>query len=279
MPIIDVKSYTAGMSEIAGKLETLELVLQELKSEYTRELARYDGSEASILTEQLETFSAWLAELQTNSKLWFEVEQVREQQAKENPKLSSEKAAAANDKKPRCVLSSSTATNNISMSRGPAESVATRSKSQQPHLADMMESVPKSREPAQYLSPMTEYDLADLPKYIVGRMTVDKLNRSIAALNQYIHDRERIRRIPQSKIPRDLKERFYAIQESFEVFLRKPEPEDIEHLVFVTDVDIKLHPKNDFKLDNVGRSVMNILRSAKRIKEVRGGGFVRYMVQ
>ncbi|KAI8927125.1 hypothetical protein BC831DRAFT_511077 [Entophlyctis helioformis] len=120
-------------------------------------------------------------------------------------------------------------------------------------------------------------EFARIPSYIVGRMTCDKINASIADLNQLIADKYVVLKMPQSKMNKIQRSIFWEHKQ-----LATAAGADTKGRVFVTEKDLKDKTGwtvSAFKFDAVGRNVIATLRHLGRIKEVRGGGHTRIVLQ
>ncbi len=61
--------------------------------------------------------------------------------------------------------------------------------------------------------------------------------------------------------------------------MKKSVNRETEGCLFVTDQDVKKAKQPAFRLDPTGRAVMSILRHLGRIRESRGGGVTRFILQ
>ncbi|CAJ0636841.1 9237_t:CDS:2 [Entrophospora sp. SA101] len=100
---------------------------------------------------------------------------------------------------------------------------------------------------------ISEYD--NLPN---KRITRNKINEAIKDFNEVFLEKYNILKSPLSNLNRTEKKKYW---------------------VFITEQDLKTTTKKiNFKIDNIGRAIITILRHLKKIKEVRGGGHVRYII-
>ncbi|KAJ3042272.1 Spindle and kinetochore-associated protein 1 [Rhizophlyctis rosea] len=123
------------------------------------------------------------------------------------------------------------------------------------------------------IAPVTvaEFDL--IPKYILGRITRDRLNDMLSELSILIRDKQTLLKTPQSQLNKSQRDVYYEHKRSSN--------DDTKGKAFITEKDIKdkhSWSASTFKLDPAGRSVVAILRHLGRIKEVRGGGQTRLVV-
>ena len=117
-------------------------------------------------------------------------------------------------------------------------------------------------------------EFKSIPQYIMGRMGLEKLNSSITELNQLISDKYALMKIPQPKMNKMQREIYYEHKELGTA--------ETKGRTYVTEKDLKTKTgwtESKFKFDAVGRNVINVLRHLGRIKEVRGGGHTRIVLQ
>ncbi|KAJ3086199.1 hypothetical protein HK102_013418 [Quaeritorhiza haematococci] len=124
------------------------------------------------------------------------------------------------------------------------------------------------------LIPISVAEFTSLPKYLVGRLTRDKLNDSLSELNKIYATKSRLLRIPQASMSPDEKDRYWEHQRLV------TDETKVGTKVFITDKDIKElgsggKSGSSFKLDPTGRNIISMIRHLGRIKEVRGNGVTR----
>ncbi|KXS14359.1 hypothetical protein M427DRAFT_135950 [Gonapodya prolifera JEL478] len=118
---------------------------------------------------------------------------------------------------------------------------------------------------------VTEREYAALPKYMVGRMSLVKLNSSIAELNKHVTEKYNLLRQRPTALPKPHRDRFWSYRET--------ETAETKDRTFVTENDIKENwAKSQFRMDPQGRAVLAIARHLGRVREVRGGGQTRFVV-
>ncbi|KAJ3095584.1 Spindle and kinetochore-associated protein 1 [Phlyctochytrium planicorne] len=121
------------------------------------------------------------------------------------------------------------------------------------------------------VSPITIAEFEDIPKYLINRLTRDKLNDLLSELNKMIQEKYTTLKIPQPKMTKPQRERFWEH--------KKLITEETKGKAFITEKEvIKNWAKANFKLDPAGRGLIAALRHLGRIKEVRGGGQTRIVV-
>ncbi|KAI9325912.1 hypothetical protein DFJ73DRAFT_867782 [Zopfochytrium polystomum] len=121
------------------------------------------------------------------------------------------------------------------------------------------------------VDPLTVQEYESLPKYLVNRLTRDKLNDCIAEFNKVIAEKYAMLRIPQAKMNKIQRDRFWEH--------KRVANESTKGHAFVTEKEIKEnYAKTLFRLDPVGRSFIAIARHLGRVREVRGGNCTRIVV-
>ncbi|KAJ3299760.1 Spindle and kinetochore-associated protein 1 [Borealophlyctis nickersoniae] len=123
------------------------------------------------------------------------------------------------------------------------------------------------------LAPITVAEFESLPKYLVGRLTRDRLNDSLAELSALIRDKHALLRMPHAQMKKSERDTYWEHKRSA--------TQETKGKAFVTEKDIrekKGWSTSAFKLDPQGRTVVAIARHLGRLKEVRGGGHTRLVV-
>ncbi|OAJ43036.1 hypothetical protein BDEG_26420 [Batrachochytrium dendrobatidis JEL423] len=132
-----------------------------------------------------------------------------------------------------------------------------------------------SAKPCRSIRLLTDDEYNHIPQYIVGRITLEKINQAITDLNLLISDKYKIFKLPQQKMSK--------LQRSIYWEHKQLATAETKSRVFVTEKDLKDKSggwtESGFKFDAVGRNVVAILRHLGRIKEVRGGGHTRIVLQ
>ncbi|EPZ32270.1 Protein of unknown function DUF1395 domain-containing protein [Rozella allomycis CSF55] len=114
-----------------------------------------------------------------------------------------------------------------------------------------------------------EFD--SIPKYMIkGKMTREKLNEYIQDLNSLIHDKQKILTTPVGKMNALQRQKYWDHKDA--------ELDNLRNTFYFTEKDIQTWDLKVFKLDSMGRSVLNILRSLKRFREVRGNNHLRFVL-
>ncbi|KAJ3250011.1 Spindle and kinetochore-associated protein 1 [Chytriomyces hyalinus] len=133
---------------------------------------------------------------------------------------------------------------------------------------------------------LEEYEA--LPKYLLNRMSLDKVNASISEFNKLVAAKYTCLKIPHMKMTKQQRDRFWEH--------KKASNDGTKGKAFLMEREIKENwwgggsggdgfaarrDKNatgPFKLDTVGRAVLALVRHLGRIKEVRGGGDTRIVI-
>ncbi|XP_045606057.1 SKA complex subunit 1-like [Procambarus clarkii] len=116
---------------------------------------------------------------------------------------------------------------------------------------------------------LTVEEFESVPKYIRGRLQYEQVNNAVNELNKTLDSKYTLLSRHRSK----LSETDWRIVN----ICKRQETQETKGSYFVVDDDIKRW--SGLKLDTAGRSMMTVLRTLKRIREVRGpGGLVRFTV-
>ncbi len=119
---------------------------------------------------------------------------------------------------------------------------------------------------AQILLPLSADEFEALPKYLRGRITIERVNGLLEELNKVFCEKYTLLKANPAKLPFDQRQRHHdwKIQET----------EDTKGRYFVTDSDLK---GKHFRMDQSGRNILTLIRQAGRFKESRSAGIVRYI--
>lgn len=120
-----------------------------------------------------------------------------------------------------------------------------------------------------------------IPKYMRGRLTQDRINGGVELINRAAREKYAFLAQNPARLAPELRQKYYD--------LRDMEVEETAGKYFVTETDMKstlgTMTKGNasttgviFKFDSTGRAILAIMRHLGRIKEVRGGGAVRYVL-
>ncbi|CAC5411089.1 unnamed protein product [Mytilus coruscus] len=118
--------------------------------------------------------------------------------------------------------------------------------------------------------PTVEYvtveEFEGVPKYMKGRLTYTQVNGAIDELNKPLKEKYKILSMKRTTL-NDVNRKRY---EKFKL----QETKDTAGEYFIVEEDIKEF--STLKMDNVGRAILTVLRHCGRMKEIRGGGHIRY---
>eukprot|EP00667_Euglena_gracilis_P016550 EG_transcript_17333 len=115
---------------------------------------------------------------------------------------------------------------------------------------------------------VTVDELAGAPKYLSGRLTIDRVNAVVDELHGFLAEKYRLLRLPLRKVPQRHIRRWQAFQAD-----HAPE---MKGLQFCTDADLRTF--QCLKLDQTGRNILTLLRHLGRLREQRAGTVTRYFV-
>ncbi|KAK7070446.1 Spindle and kinetochore-associated protein 1 [Halocaridina rubra] len=117
----------------------------------------------------------------------------------------------------------------------------------------------------QYIS-INEFE--SISKYIRGRLQYEQINNAINELNKAIETKYALMSRPRAKIS--------EFDMRIVTSCRHHENKETKGLYFVVDSDIKRW--SNMRLDTAGRTILTILRTLKRLREIRGpGNLIRYV--
>ncbi|CAB4436520.1 unnamed protein product [Rhizophagus irregularis] len=122
------------------------------------------------------------------------------------------------------------------------------------------------------LSYVTVTEFERVPKYIHNnRISRDKVNEAIDDFNKVVREKYTILKSQQSSLSHIMKQKYWEYIEA--------DNEETRGKDFITENDLKTtNQKINFKMDANGRAIISILRHCGKIKEIRGGGQVRYVI-
>ncbi|XP_043934162.1 spindle and kinetochore-associated protein 1 [Protopterus annectens] len=115
---------------------------------------------------------------------------------------------------------------------------------------------------------ITVQEFETVPPYMKGRLTYDQVNATVRDINKAVFGKYKILRQPiksLNNVNRNLYHRFM-----------EEETKETKGLFFVVDADIKEFCQKT--VDKRFQGMLSILRHCQRIREVRGGKVVRYVL-
>ena len=118
---------------------------------------------------------------------------------------------------------------------------------------------------------LSEGEFETVPKYLRGRLTLDRVNSWIDQFTAVVQEKYAIFNGNPAKMAGEIRNRYYD--------WREQESEECRGCPFVTEQDMKtLVNGKGPKMDPTGRSIMAILRHCGRVREVRTTGIVRFVL-
>ncbi|XP_071545992.1 SKA complex subunit 1-like [Panulirus ornatus] len=116
---------------------------------------------------------------------------------------------------------------------------------------------------------VTVEEFESVSKYLRGRLQYDQINNAVDQVNKTLETKYALMSRPRSKVS--------EIDMRIVTACKRQENQETRGLHFVVDDDIKRWSR--LKMDSTGRSQLTLLRTLKRVREVRGpGNIVRYAV-
>ncbi|XP_043980000.1 spindle and kinetochore-associated protein 1 isoform X2 [Gambusia affinis] len=115
---------------------------------------------------------------------------------------------------------------------------------------------------------ITTQEYESIPHYMKGRVSYEQLNAVVEGINTAVAAKYRILCQPLKALNNHSRK----LQQRFKV----QETKDTKGQFFVVDEDIREFTQ--MKVDKRFQGILNMLRQCQRLREVRGGGLVRYML-
>ncbi|PRP89024.1 spindle and kinetochore-associated protein 1 [Planoprotostelium fungivorum] len=116
------------------------------------------------------------------------------------------------------------------------------------------------------MSLVTPQELEDTPKYMKGRLTIEKINLSIEELQSFVNSKYKILSTPLAKLTGDPLVKYKAYKDL--------ETKDTRGVFFFTDNDAWKNT-SCVKNDTTGKAILAVLRHLNRVKDM-GGTLKRY---
>uniref|UniRef100_A0A3Q3GQE2 SKA complex subunit 1 n=1 Tax=Kryptolebias marmoratus TaxID=37003 RepID=A0A3Q3GQE2_KRYMA len=132
---------------------------------------------------------------------------------------------------------------------------------------DQAENVKTSRNFVKEMEYVTMPQFESIPQYMKGRVTYDQLNVAVDSLNTAVTAKYKI----LSQSMKTLNNHSRKLQQRF----KNQETKDTKGWYFVVEDDIREFTQ--MKVDKRFQGILNMLRHCQRLRELRGGGFVRYV--
>lgn len=115
---------------------------------------------------------------------------------------------------------------------------------------------------------LTTEEFEGVPKYLKGRLTYPQVNSAIDQIHKVLAAKYKILGTPRAGMSEHIMRKYRDFKEQ--------ETAETKGCFFFIDKDLKEY--STFKLDKSGQSTLNILRHCGKLKEVRGGKIVRYVI-
>ncbi|KAL2100446.1 hypothetical protein ACEWY4_004840 [Coilia grayii] len=126
----------------------------------------------------------------------------------------------------------------------------------------------KGRKPIKEMEFITVHEFDSIPAYMKGRVTYDQLNSAVRSFNKAVTEKYKI--LHQS--PKTLSS---ASRKLYDRFKENETGETRGHF-FVVEADLREF--GEVKMDKRFLGLLSMLRHCQRIKELRGGGLIRYQL-
>mmetsp|Transcript_16098 Transcript_16098/g.66327 ORF Transcript_16098/g.66327 Transcript_16098/m.66327 type:complete len:209 (+) Transcript_16098:493-1119(+) len=116
---------------------------------------------------------------------------------------------------------------------------------------------------------LTATELKSAPQYVVGRLTLEKVNDTVNVLNQLIRDKYELLRRPMRELSTKQLNQVQAYQD-------EELSAELGNATFISSNDIKVC--SEIRPAATAKSILNLLRHCKRIREVRGANSTRIFI-
>jgi len=130
-------------------------------------------------------------------------------------------------------------------------------------------------QPIPGMAPVNDQEMDQVPKYLRGRLTRDRVNGAVEFLNRLLREKYTLLQQNPAKLSVEQRQRYYEWRDA-------EEPDELAGRAHISDADIKSAlskgSSNSFKMDPAGKSILAILRHLGRIKEVRSAMSTRYAI-
>lgn len=126
----------------------------------------------------------------------------------------------------------------------------------------------KSLKPIKEMELITVQEFETIPSYMKGRVSYHQLNATVKSINKAIVEKYKIFQQP----PRTLSNASRKLYDRF----KENETKETKGHFFVVEAD--LHDFAEVTVDKRFLNLLSMLRHCQRIKELRGGGLIRYQI-
>ncbi|KAJ9578775.1 hypothetical protein L9F63_004983 [Diploptera punctata] len=121
-----------------------------------------------------------------------------------------------------------------------------------------------------YIEYFTLEQFDKVPGYLRGRLNREKVNQFIDGFNEALKKKYEIFGQPRESLRG-------KVLITYDAFKKQETRETIEKgIYFCTAEDLKIY--GNIKMDKISQNMLNILRNAQRIREIRTPGIIRYAV-
>lgn len=121
------------------------------------------------------------------------------------------------------------------------------------------------------IEPLSQFEFDEVPKYLKGRLTLDRLTQWTDGLSRVFAEKYAIVRQNPARMSHEHRTKYYE--------WRDQDCDECRGQPFVTEADMKtLCQGKGPKLDPTGRSIVAILRHCGRLREVRSTGILRFVL-
>ncbi|XP_041127026.1 spindle and kinetochore-associated protein 1-like [Polyodon spathula] len=134
---------------------------------------------------------------------------------------------------------------------------------------ELLKKPSKHKDCVQEMLFITTAEFENIPAYMKGRLTYDQINNVIQDINKAVVCKYKI-------LKQSLKSMNNATRKLYQRF-KDEECKETKGQYFVVDADIKEFTQ--MKVEKKFHVMLNMLRHCQRLREVRGGGITRYMLQ
>ena len=123
------------------------------------------------------------------------------------------------------------------------------------------------------IEPVSSEEFDAVPRYLKGRLNLDRINAFISSLAMLFSEKYVILKGNPARLPPDSRNRYYQ--------WREEENTEVQGQFFISENDLKKgigKGASGIKTDPANRSIIAILRHTGRLREVRGGGVTRLVL-
>ncbi|XP_063036624.1 spindle and kinetochore-associated protein 1 [Melospiza melodia melodia] len=126
----------------------------------------------------------------------------------------------------------------------------------------------KEKKPIKQAALITKEEFESVPAYLKGRIKHDEVNAVVQEINKAVLGKYKILYQPLKSMSAPVRSLYHRFLEG--------ETKDTKELFFIVEDDIKMFAQ--LKLNKRFYNILSILRHCKRVREIRGSGFIRYVI-